>query len=164
MKRALLALVVAGCATAAPYVRDQQPCQAQVVDLLWRQAYGRPDRPPNVWWVPLSRQDCVLDHVGTRGIATPTQSGATVCAMGVTMGPNTIDLVWYPQLGDLTWRNLAHEMWHVIQYRRGEPTDYLHRSAGFAPGGDVERAVAAMREADLCGAPRRRVPSELVRR
>jgi hypothetical protein len=152
MTRAVLALaLVAGCARTLPYSREPLPCQAQAVDLVWRQAYGRTDRPPDVWWVPREAQTCGrVAANGARGFPGPVMvDGGMVsgCAGASAGGEALVNLVWYgswPQTG------LAHELAHVSQARAGLPPDYAHASPAFGPGGAVERANAQLAAMGPC--------------
>jgi hypothetical protein len=134
-KKVLLGLaLVAGCARQVPYTREARPCQAQAVDLVWRDAYGRTDRPPEIWWVPPAAQDCQ-----EAGREKGMQS-AVGCIGGNSWAAGA-NLIWYG-----TWQrtNLAHELAHVAQARAGLPADLAHASPPFAPGGAVEQANARL--------------------
>jgi hypothetical protein len=143
LMRPCLALGLLACASTAAYTRAPQPCQAEVVDVVWRGAYGRTDPPPDIWWVPPAGQGCTMDHLGTRGMPADVPTG-TVCAMARAWGGDAVWLIWYPQWKGLTWRNLAHELEHVVQARNGEPPDWAHATAGFQPGGAVAQAQARL--------------------
>jgi hypothetical protein len=111
--------------------------------LVWRQAYGRTDRAPDLWWVPRAAQNCgVLQPDGTRGYIGVSGK----CLAGDSWSEG-VDLIW---LG--TWERtaLAHELAHVIQSRDGQPPDHDHKTAAFGPGGAVELANARLTAAKLC--------------
>lgn len=143
--RPCLVLGLLACASTAAYTRAPRPCQQQAVDLVWRDVYGRTDRPPDVWWVPAAAQTCGRVVNGARGFPAPVMIDGQLtngCAGSSAAGAALVNLVWFGP----TWAQtgLAHELEHVAQARDGLPPDWAHTSAPFQSGGAVARANASL--------------------
>jgi len=138
--RIYLALALLACARVVPYTRTPRSCQAQAVDLVWRDVYGRTDRPPDVWWVPPARLTC---QEPGREKGLPTTASLTSGCMGGNAWAGGVDLIWYD---DWIRTDLAHEFAHVVQARNGLPPDLEHASPAFQPGGRVAQANARLAE------------------
>jgi hypothetical protein len=134
--RIYLALALLACARVVPYTRTPRSCQAQAVDVVWRDVYGRTDRPPDVWWVPPAAQDC-QEAGHERGMKS------TAGCIGGNSWSGGANLIWY---GSWQRTNLAHEFAHVIQTRDGLPSDFEHASPAFQAGGAVAQANARLAE------------------
>lgn len=135
-------LVAVGCSSVVPFVRTPRPCQGDAMDLVWRGVYGRKDRAPDVWWVPVQMQTCGRVFNGGRGFVAPNG----VCSAGYSWHDG-MDLVW---LGDWEHTALAHEAAHVAQARDGLPPDFNHVTAPFQPGGAMDVANARLEALHRC--------------
>lgn len=134
-------VLLAGCARQVPYSPAPLACQDQAVDFVWRQQYGRTDRPPGIWWATKENQTCGQTINGARGFMT-----AVGCAGGASFGASAdVYLAWY---GSWPQTALAHEFLHVSQARDGLPPDTNHSPAFMAV---VNRTNAALAAAKLCG-------------
>jgi hypothetical protein len=138
--RIYLALALLACARVVPYTRTPRTCQAQAVDLVWRDVYGRTDRPPDVWWVP--REALTCQEPG-REKGLPTTASLTSGCMGGNAWAGGVDLIWYY---DWIRTDLAHEFAHVAKLRNHEDPDVAHLTAAFGPGGAVAQANARLAE------------------
>lgn len=143
MRRCLAAALLLACASTATYTRDPRPCQAQAVELVWHGAYGRTDRPPDVWWVPRADQTCGRTVNGARGFPSAVMVDGKLAngCVGASSWPDGVNLVWF---GAWELTGLAHEMAHVTQARDGLPPDWPHLTAPFQSGGAVQRANASL--------------------
>lgn len=143
MRACLVLVLLAGCASTAPYTRAPRPCQAQALDLVWRGTYGRADRPPDVWWVPPADQTCGRVVHGARGFPSPimVDGKLTNGCVGASAAGDNINLVWF---GAWELTGLAHELAHVAQAHDKQPHDWAHTTAPFQSGGAVQRANASL--------------------
>jgi len=128
------------------------PCQDDAVKVVWKEAYGRTDPAPYVWWAPPAKQTCGRVVNGARGFPAPhmdAETGKFVngCAGASADLPVSVNLVWF---GSWERTGLAHEFWHVLMARNGQDPDYIHVSPGFQAGGAVAQANAILAKRALC--------------
>ena len=142
-KKHALVLLFAGCNApvmpGSPGFIDQQDVALQII---WQEAYGRTDPPPQIRWVSEEEQNCTDPTSGRRGIKT-----VVGCVEGLTLSPNAVSVSWHD--GDsFSVTALAHELVHAAQARR-LVFDYNHHTAEFQPGGAVDQANARLSDAGL---------------
>ena len=133
----------------------KKPNQDRALEVVWREVYGVRDWPfPRVEWVEGSRLTCkagkgwqietVFDHRTGARLTQP----AKICIAGLTVNGGLVQVAWYPgaKFSDTA---LAHELWHAAMLVRKGAEDPFHRSPAFQPGGEVDRANAALKNAGL---------------
>jgi hypothetical protein len=138
-----LGLLLAGCNApmmpgSAGFI-DQQDVALQII---WQQAYGRTDGPPEIRWVSDEEQNCIDPASGNRGFRT-----LVGCVEGLTLSAKTVSVSWHD--GDsFSVTALAHELVHAAQARR-LVFDFKHHTPEFKPGGAVDQANAMLIDAGL---------------
>lgn len=141
MRRLLSGLIIVGvligafgCATTGTGVPiDPRAGDAQAIDIIWHEVYGRTDRPPLVRWVRKPDLPCTDETSGKPGFVIPDtdENGNLVvhCREGFTWSPLEILVADH---GELSMGETAapHELWHVVLLREG---DWMpgHADTGF---------------------------------
>jgi hypothetical protein len=138
-----IGLCLVGCNApmmpGTPQFIDQQDTAVQII---WQEAYGRSDGPPEIRWVSEDEQNCVDPTSGNGGFRT-----LVGCVEGFTLSYKTVSVSWHD--GDsFSVTALAHELVHAAQARR-LVFDYNHHTAEFQPGGAVDQANARLSDAGL---------------
>lgn len=133
----VLGLVLSGCAhvvgTVVPRVG-----QEQAVWIVWREAYGRTDRPPKVIWMEGSDLDCTDPQSGKLGftivdIDTTTGEAPVRCREGFTWGPTEVLIAWHGTELTFAETPLAHEFLHALLLRQGVLFEVHHTRPDFYP-------------------------------
>lgn len=107
-------LLFLGCATVGE-VRHMDG-QEQAVYVIWKEVYGRNDRPPLIRWMTGKQLVCTDPTSGKPGFWIPNSSGPWECREGLTMSPLECMVAYH---GETTFSEtaLAHELMHVKQAR-----------------------------------------------
>lgn len=156
MRFIFLSIVLSAC-SSPPITLEDEVSASRIV--WWGTYEMHRDRPPVVWVSP-EHLTCSPDLLGhLRGFDSPNP--AHRCVAGVTFLPLGECYVAAPEGYPISRTSFAHELAHAaIWYWRldGDPrgapgenpgADVTHDYAAFAPGGLLEQANAALKEAGL---------------
>lgn len=137
-KFAVLFLLLASC---MPPRGSSVPKEGQrkAMQIVWVDEYQRFDPAPTVLWVEPADQDCIDPASGLGGF---TWLGA--CHEGLTLTPFETRISWHEGETYSHGEPFAHELWHVVDARRGV-FDLMHRGAAWGPTGIVEEANQLLR-------------------
>ena len=116
--------------------------QHRAFQIVWK-VYGVPDDviPPSIRYVRSDQLNCFA------GLGWKTSDGR--CVAGVSWeDQNACAVAWPVGTKKLSQTSFAHELWHAATWVLGG-LDPDHTGPGFAPGGQVEQANKALREAGL---------------
>jgi hypothetical protein len=143
----LYLLATYGCASlpSTPLPPGPAAGEEQAVHIAWVEVYGRKDRPPLVRWVQGAQLVCTDPNSGKGGFWIPDPDEGVVCREGLTMSYLECFVAWHGE-ASFAETALAHELLHVAQ-ARGGVFDPRHKRPEWQPGGLLERANAAIREA-----------------
>lgn len=139
---ALLFVLLGACqGPPAPYER---PDQAEATEIVWRQQYAQTRRPPRVEWVTGDELTCEDGH----RFMVPGQDWEPTCVWGAYWDARNLAQVadWGVPISDTAF---AHELNHARLWLNFGIWDTSHADPSFAPGGEVERANRALKEAGL---------------
>lgn len=138
----LAALLLASCATVAPFIPTPTPVregQEKAAWIIWR-SFLREDPPPTVRWVEGAGLNCTINGGG--GFQTPVG-----CRQGFTWTPFNVTVAWRD--GDeFSTTAMAHEYEHAKQARQGI-VDPEHTRPEWLPGGEVDHANTALQAEGL---------------
>jgi hypothetical protein len=122
----------------APHSLAPQPDQDEALRIVWSETYRMPGKAPGVDW----RTGAALDCAG--GSAFLDDGG---CYDGRYYTGADYVIVGRWDGATLAETALAHELAHAAQWARDGEADHDHAGPWFAPGGPMERAEEALRQA-----------------
>jgi hypothetical protein len=114
------ALLGSGCATVGTTIPRVGPRvgQEQAVWIIWRETYGRQERPPVIRWVEPTQQTCTDPNSGKGGFPQFNSKGEQVCREGITLSPLEVVASWHGE-DSIAETVAGHELWHVVLLRMG---------------------------------------------
>lgn len=149
MKSLVFLVMLSGCMGDNFVLENEKPGQVEATALMW-QMFGQTseDIPPRVTWIEGDMLDCADGYAFMQPGAG--EGGAAACVYGTTLPAlNWSKVAWDSHGTSIGRTALAHELFHMALYNHFGDGDGGHTSADWQPGGLVDRAARAVRNAGL---------------
>lgn len=154
LRHALMGVLLffAACNNVPQY--PEQLSQDEAMEIVWRQVYGMKGyAPPRIEWMLPHQLDC------GNGVAFNVRLQVGIEKGRPVMGDKCVYGIFWPYThhAQIAWQEgatysttaFAHELYHVALAWRRVPDNGDHSQEGFQEGGEVSKAIEALRAAGL---------------